>query len=115
MVEPRAGEVGGGEGRGGSLLAPDQEGAQGRQEAVRQALHRFPTVDGRAVDPAQLQAPLADVADDIQQVSARRAGVVEGPAVPPGGGFTPSDFPRARLDQKQLDTFLAGLGRAAKR
>ena len=33
----------------------------------------------------------------------------------PGAGFTPSDFPRARLDQKQLDTFLAGLGRAAKR
>ncbi|HEX2516727.1 MAG TPA: condensation domain-containing protein, partial [Chloroflexota bacterium] len=33
----------------------------------------------------------------------------------PGAGFTPSDFPRARLDQKQLDTFLAGIGRAAKR
>ena len=33
----------------------------------------------------------------------------------PAAGFTPSDFPRARLDQTQLDSFLAGLGRAAKR
>ena len=85
LVEPRAGEVGGGEARAGGLRVRAQEGPQGPQEAVRQPLHRLPAVDGRAVDPAQLQAPLADVADDVQQVPARRAGVVEGPAVPPGG------------------------------
>jgi non-ribosomal peptide synthase protein (TIGR01720 family) len=28
---------------------------------------------------------------------------------PGTGGLTPSDFPRARLDQRQLDSFLAGL------
>jgi non-ribosomal peptide synthase protein (TIGR01720 family) len=28
---------------------------------------------------------------------------------PEAGGFTPSDFPRARLDQKQLDSLLASL------
>lgn len=34
---------------------------------------------------------------------------------PEAGGFTPSDFPRARLNQKDLERFLAKVGRASGR
>jgi len=34
---------------------------------------------------------------------------------PDAGGFTPSDFPKAKLSQKELDKFLASVGQARRR
>jgi amino acid adenylation domain-containing protein/non-ribosomal peptide synthase protein (TIGR01720 family) len=52
------------------------------------------------------------VANDFM-VSLR--GLIDHCLSPQAGGYTPSDFSKARLNQEQLDRFLAGLGQSAKR